>query len=465
VPRQNHDRTIAIRLTGSGLVVDYRLEVDPFTVVYQDLPAVLDRAELAQITSQSELYEAFTRCYAPILADNLVVTLDGKALSFQCSQRLVRLEDEDGRPLDHLRIDFRFFSAWPVNLAGEHRLEFQETNYVLQEGRILLSVEATDPMELISKTEPNKALQERAVQIQQPGDDAKLRSATAFFRLAGVRNELAAPSFQEPAPAETMESSPHDSLLGLLLDPQRGFWMLLLLAAGFGAVHALTPGHGKTLVAAYLVGERGTVWHALFLGLITTLTHTGAVLALAAGLFFFYPNTVPALVRTILGVGGGLLVAGMGLWLLLRRLGGGADHFHIGAGHHHHGNQPATVPAQRTEGGWWGLLVLGISGGMVPCWDAIAMFGFGVSAQRVGLALQMLLAFSAGLAAVLIVIGILVVRIKGFAGSRWGSGRLFQGLPLASALVVTLLGLWLCYDSLHQELPPTPAPSSQQAKG
>ncbi|MBL8794770.1 MAG: nickel transporter, partial [Planctomycetia bacterium] len=71
------------------------------------------------------------------------------------------------------------------------------------------------------------------------------------------------------------------SLLDLLLDPARNFWVLLYLAAILGAGHALTPGHGKTLVAAYLVGERGTVWHAVLLGVVTTLTHTSTVLLLA----------------------------------------------------------------------------------------------------------------------------------------------------------------------------------------
>src|SRR5207247_9524137 len=63
-------------------------------------------------------------------------------------------------------------------------------------------------------------------------------------------------------------------------ESEHGFWVLLLLAFGLGAAHALTPGHGKTLVAAYLVGERGTAWHAVLLGLVTTLTHTSSVLVL-----------------------------------------------------------------------------------------------------------------------------------------------------------------------------------------
>lgn len=77
-----------------------------------------------------------------------------------------------------------------------------------------------------------------------------------------------------------------------------------------------------------------------------------------------------------------------------------------------------------------------------------------VSTNLFWLALPMLLAFSAGLAGVLIGIGILVVRVKGFAGSHWGSSRLFRALPVISAILVAGLGLWLCYDSVHANAGP-----------
>jgi nickel/cobalt exporter len=208
------------------------------------------------------------------------------------------------------------------------------------------------------------------------------------------------------------------------------------------------------LVAAYLVGERGTAFHALVLGLVTTLTHTGTVLALAAALLFFFPRAVPADIQFGLGLVGGLLVAGMGAWLLLRRLSGGADHFHIGGGgHHHHHNEHNHTHAPHVPG-WWGLIVLGVSGGIIPCWDAILMLGFAISAQRLWLGVPLLLAFSAGLAGVLIAIGIGVVYLKGFASSHWAESRAVQGLPIVSAVLVTCLGLWLCYDSTHHRSVP-----------
>src|SRR5439155_10890384 len=125
----------------------------------------------------------------------------------------------------------------------------------------------------------------------------------------------------------------------LLLHRGEGLWLLLAVAAFLGAAHALTPGHGKTLVAAYLVGERGTVGHALFLGLVTTLSHTGIVLAVALAVQFFCGGRAPPSLQAWLGLGGGIIVAGMGAWLLLARLTGRADHVHLVGGHHHgHGH-------------------------------------------------------------------------------------------------------------------------------
>jgi ABC-type nickel/cobalt efflux system permease component RcnA len=259
------------------------------------------------------------------------------------------------------------------------------------------------------------------------------------------------PPLPETAPVPPA-TKPH-TLLDLILDTRMGLTALLLLAAGFGAVHALTPGHGKTMVAAYLVGERGTVWHAIVLGVVTTLTHTAAVLILAALLPLFFSNTSAASLQMALELIGGLLIAGLGLWLLLRRLAGQADHVHIGGGHTHAPSSSARQVAEIQPVGWWALVVLGVSGGIVPCWDAIAMLGLAISSQRLWLGLPLLLAFSAGLAAVLVALGISVVAARKYAGARWGGEERFRGvvrvLPLVSAVLILAMGLWLCYDGVH----------------
>jgi nickel/cobalt exporter len=204
---------------------------------------------------------------------------------------------------------------------------------------------------------------------------------------------------------------------------------------------------------------------------VTTLTHTGIVLILALVLWLSFPHGVSSdersSIQQALGLGGGLMIAALGLWLFFRRLSGKADHIHLGAGHHHHHHHHHDHEHPHDHdhghdhhhhhdhdhvhpmpGGWRGLIALGITGGIVPCWDAVALLLAAVAMNMLWLALPMLLAFSAGLAGVLVAIGIVVVRTKALAGKRWENSRLFRALPIVSAVLVTGLGLWLCYTSL-----------------
>jgi len=524
VPKNNHDRTIVVRLSQDrqkgllAITVDYRLEVDEFTAIYVDLPALGQKIELNKVATPIQYYEAYLTGYAPILAANLAGTIDGEPLVFRCVKRRFSLKDENGDLLNHLRCDFVFCaetrSVWPelmtfaccwprpglpaslalaalfnarpadlpgaVGLANVHLLKFKETNYEQEEGQIRLGFAGKQDLRMLSKIEPDPKLFVRPMTELEPGDDARLRSLQTTFSAEELTSDKqTAAAVQEPAPpvpSQRQLSSKLPSLYHLFRDSAYGFWVLILFSTVIGAVHALTPGHGKTLVAAYLVGERGTVAHAFLLGVVTTLTHTGVVIAIAVALRVFFPDggmtdAAKQDLQTGLGLGGGLLIVCLGVWLLLRRLAGQVDHIHLpGHGHHHHhggshahGHESAVdhyhdnsgnaLPLPASELTWWGLIVLGITGGIVPCWDAILMLIVAVSTNLLWLALPMLLAFSAGLAGVLILIGVVVVRAKSLAGSRWGDSRLFRSFPVISAALVTCIGLWLCYDSVHASGP------------
>ncbi len=429
VPKQTHDRTVVVTIRPDAIVVEYRLELDEWTAV-NDLVAVLPKDRIADLAKPADVYAAFTRAYARVLADNLHATLDGVELDFR--------PVKDGHEVweDHLRCTFVFRADMKAIPDKHHRLDFRDGNYDLDGGRINTSLHVDVSIE-------------RHPDEEKPSADRRQLSATwdwkpcrGAFQLVQVESAT--------APSPSAPAARPRTLLELLLGSHLGFGVLLLMSAGFGAVHALTPGHGKTLVAAYLVGERGTVGHAFVLGLVTALTHTGSVLLVAILLALFVDDSAAARVQTVLGFGGGLLIAGLGFWLLLRRLSGGADHIHIGGGHHHHHDEaPATGAVT-----FWGLVVLGIGGGIVPCWDAIAMLVFAVAAQRMWLAVPLLLAFSVGLSAVLVLIGIVVVYARGWVGGHWAGSRVVRALPIVSALVITILGLWLCYDSIHPAEPP-----------
>ena len=202
-------------------------------------------------------------------------------------------------------------------------------------------------------------------------------------------------------------------------------------------------------MAAYLIGQRGTIGHALVLGLVTTLTHTGGVIVLAVLMAFWFRDASPGAVQSVLALVGGLLIAGLGLWLLMTRLLGQSDHIHLPGGHHHH--EPIPLSGAEARAGWWQIVVLGISGGIIPCWDAIVMLMLAISAQRLWLAVPLLLAFSAGLAGVLVVLGIAVVRAGEAARARMGGQERFEklvrALPIVSAAVITVLGLILTFTA------------------
>jgi ABC-type nickel/cobalt efflux system permease component RcnA len=449
VPRKAHDRTIQIRCQADRVVVHYRLDVDPLTVVYDDLPAIDDRVDVRKLKTETEFYDAFARGYAPILADNLTATLDGKPLTFRCDKHRHTLLDDDGKTkLDHVRFEFTFLADWKPG-DGEHRFTFREGNYELEAGMIRIGLEDVAPVEIVNRTLAPKELQERASRELKPGDEAKLRQAAATFRVTSSAPAPITGPPTEPSPPPESSVLGHDDdhgLFGLLLDKERGLALLLVLAAVAGAAHALTPGHGKTLVAAYLVGQRGTVWHAILLGLSTTLSHTGVVIAVAA---------LGIDVTGGLELVAGLIVTVWGFWLLLRRLGGSRDpltlaHSHGGVWHTHGAGAESHSHDAPGPVGTWGVIMLGIVGGMVPCPDAIVIVVVASAKHMMSLALPLVLAFSAGLACTLVAVGVGVVYIKGFSESRWGQGKFVRALPLISAVAIFAVGLWMCLRSVNR---------------
>ena len=281
----------------------------------------------------------------------------------------------------------------------------------------------------------------------------------------------------------------------------------LVISFVLGGLHALTPGHGKAIVAAYLVGSKGRVIDAVFLGLVVTFTHTFSVIALGV-VMLVAQEFAPEDIVPWLSLFSGILIVGIGAWLLAKNMkqyySGGAhsqspehnhqhghshDHDHP---HHHnhdhnhdhdhdhdhnhsddhdhdhdhnhehshedehdhghthsHGGRTHThaVPSERT--GFWGLLSLGISGGIVPCVDALIGLLFAISLNKLVWGLIILSAFSLGLAAVLVAIGILMVMAKPLIERFTGEGIWLQRLPIFSAAVVILLGAILVFKAIN----------------
>jgi nickel/cobalt transporter (NicO) family protein len=270
-----------------------------------------------------------------------------------------------------------------------------------------------------------------------------------------------------------------DALTRLLHQQQITPWMIAAaigIAFVLGAAHALTPGHGKTIVAAYLVGSRGTLKHAAFLGAMVTFTHTVSVFLLGLATLFLFQYVVPQKVTQVLGAISGLSIVAIGGWMLYKRLRNTGhthshdhehshDHDHVHAHEHHrhdHGHEHTHEHAHSHEhshgpGGhthmpdeisWSGLVALGVSGGLVPCESALVLLLTAIALRRVGLGLVLLISFSLGLALVLMAIGVLVIYAKNLLPSGSAGNPFFRWMPVASAAVVMLLGVVMTGVSL-----------------
>jgi ABC-type nickel/cobalt efflux system permease component RcnA len=226
----------------------------------------------------------------------------------------------------------------------------------------------------------------------------------------------------------------------------------LLVALFWGAAHALTPGHGKAIVAAYLVGTRGRPRHAFALGGIVTVTHTIGVFALGLVTLALSEFIVPEQLYPWLNLVSALLVVCVGVavlrsrvreWLHRRAHTHGHDHDHHDD-HHGHDHDHAPAPGS----GLRGLVAVGISGGLLPCPTALVVLLAAISLHRVGYGLLLIVAFSVGLASVVTGIGLLAVGAKRTFGRMSLEGRVIRALPAVSALVIVALGVAMAARSL-----------------
>ena len=212
----------------------------------------------------------------------------------------------------------------------------------------------------------------------------------------------------------------------------------LAAALFWGAAHALSPGHGKTIVTAYLVGQRGTPRHAALLGLIVTITHTIGVFALGLVTLALSQFVVPDRLYPWLNLASGLLVVAIGASVFWARWRHRRAHAH-GHHHHHHGHVPGSDPG--TGPSFRSLLAVGVSGGLLPCPSALVVLLAAISLHRVAFGLILILAFSAGLALSITGIGLVAVLARRAFRRLSFEGPAMRLLPAASALVILAAGL------------------------
>jgi ABC-type nickel/cobalt efflux system permease component RcnA len=229
----------------------------------------------------------------------------------------------------------------------------------------------------------------------------------------------------------------------------------LLLAAGLGALHALSPGHGKGMVAAYLIGSQGGIRDAVFLGGVMTFTHVISVLILGLVALFLSQYILPENLFPWLGVFSGVLVFLVGYWMLAQRALQALSHNHTH--HHHHAGSegpdhnvpfPPKGAVEQKDVSWRSLLSLGVAGGLVPCPTALVVLLAAVALNRISLGLLLILFFSLGLAGVLILIGILTVTASRLTSRFSESQAWVQKLPIFSAGIVMVVGISIAFNAV-----------------
>ena len=267
--------------------------------------------------------------------------------------------------------------------------------------------------------------------------------------LTSTSGEIPHPDQLKP----NQQATPRNSFTELIAARHIGFVLVVVaaaIAAGLGALHALEPGHGKTIVAAYLIGSSGTARHALLLGMVVTVSHTAGVYLLGAITLYAQKYILPDRIYPFLAVLSGMLIAGMGCYLFLQRYVGGE----FGHSHANEINSPRELPQKglrrpRGEVSARQLLILGITGGIVPCPAALVVLLSAVALHRTGFGLFLIVAFSIGLAGVLITMGLAAVyarhmlprlRLEGALVQRW--------LPMGSAAMIILLGFSIAIRGL-----------------
>jgi len=430
VPNQRVDRSIQATIVPGRLLIDYEVSLTELTLT-QDLRALVGSLPGGE---RSEWLARYAEVTGPLNAKGFLIQCEG--LPVVLSVRSFDLVVEE-----HPRYTFHLEAPLPA--AG--RLIIHDTNYASSEGTSRLAVRGRDGVTVEGDALPTEVEEIAARPVWQLSDEEEWRTRkveTTFHGPAGAISVGAERKIEEtssiaeprqvpvsPGADGTPPSRHSNEGLSRLLDrgSEASRLAVLLIAAALGAVHAIQPGHGKTLVTAIALGPGARWYQPALLGLVTTFAHTGSVLVIAAILWWTGASQVAGLHRGMTRLAGFAIAAG-GFYRLGRYLGGWGEH----------GEDGTVQPAVLSTGG---LLGLGIAGGMVPCWDAVGLVVLSAALGRLGAGVLLVIAFGVGMAAVLVGVGLIAVRLKSSMILSSRARNWEAPLTLASGVILATIGL------------------------
>ena len=370
---------------------------------------VLDMAEIPTFQARQE--GVSPAVYARRLAAGLKITVDGRPVVLVPTSHALAFPMGVGG-LHTMRLE-AIFRGPRVDDAS--RVTVHDTNYADRIGWKEIVVGASTP----SRSNELRAYPKSLLQSPLDKTSATATIAPTEDPIPGLTRgaALEAPDRVSDSGFTRLIGRSHLSVLVILAS--------LAAALFWGAAHALSPGHGKTIVTAYLIGKRGSAKDAALLGAIVTITHTIGVFALGLVTLGLSQWIVPDRLYPWIDLVAGVMVVAIGITVLRSRYMHARAHHH-GHEHHHHSHK--------------GLLAVGVSGGLLPCPSALVVLLAAISLHRLAFGLVLIVAFSVGLALSITGIGLVAVLAKKAFAKRSFDGLLIRALPAVSAAVILIAG-------------------------
>jgi nickel/cobalt exporter len=408
------NRFSGVDLSGTDVFVHYVLDL-------AEIPTYQDGARVRAAT------------FPAGVARKLELELNGKRVALvPLEHKLSERPGAGGLPTLRFEAVFRAPSA-----SGTTRLVFHDTNFSDRIGWKEVVVRAGNGASVSTSTVPatSESDELRAYPKNLLKSPLDVTSARAVYRLGsgpGVAPSVGTATAPERARGGFESLVSRDDLgAGVVL-------VSLLVAAFWGAAHALTPGHGKALVAGYLLGSRGQPRHAVLLGATVTVTHTAGVFALGFVTLLLSRFVVPERLYPWLTLASGLLVVGVAASVLWSRWRHRRLHRH---GHAHNHDDAHDLR---------GLLGIGVAAGLLPCPSALVVLLSAIALHRVGFGLALIVAFSLGLAATITSIGLVAVLAQRAFKRVSFDGPFVRALPAVSALVILAVGIGITVNALPE---------------
>ncbi|MEK7829802.1 MAG: sulfite exporter TauE/SafE family protein, partial [Acidobacteriota bacterium] len=413
-----------------------------YVVDLAEVPA-FQEAQKADTDQNGALSETELQVYldsvAPGYVAGLKLTADGQPVELKLEDKHIA-QSPGAAGLMTLRMVFDLTGSWAnSNGSAGSRLKLENTNLVERAGWREIVVTPLSSVTVFNSTAFGNAVTDELKAYPEDLLTAPLNESKAEWSatLGAIPAEAKPLTLRDGKPVAVQRDRFAELITVEKLTP--GVILLgLLLAFVLGGAHAMSPGHGKTVVGAYLVGSRGTFKHAAFLGATVTITHTFTVFVLGLVTLFASHYVLPEKLYPVLSFISGALVVIIGASMFSKRLsaliGLSHDHHEHEHNHSHDGNpqsEHSHLPPEEIT--WRSLLALGVSGGLLPCPSALVLMLGAISLNRVGYGLILILVFSLGLASMLTAVGLAFVYGGKLINRVPGANGWLRVLPVISA--------------------------------